>query len=156
MKALTIWQPWASLLIEGAKVHEFRNWQPPKSLIGQRIAIHAAKRIPLVSELRDLHLDIAYEAADGLYQDDALASKLLLNFFHRPERMPLSAVIGTAILGDLRPATDIFTSRGHDAPELWAWPLTETEKFRRPIPARGAQGFWNWEGPTLEQRSAQC
>ena len=44
MKALTIWQPWASLIIAGAKPFEFRGWRPPASLIGQRIVIHAAAR----------------------------------------------------------------------------------------------------------------
>lgn len=37
MKALTIWQPWASLIISGAKPYEFRGWRIPESLIGQRI-----------------------------------------------------------------------------------------------------------------------
>ena len=44
MKALTIWQPWASLIAMGAKPYEFRGWKPPKSLIGQRLAIHAGAR----------------------------------------------------------------------------------------------------------------
>lgn len=26
MKALTVWQPWASLIIMGAKPYEFRKW----------------------------------------------------------------------------------------------------------------------------------
>ena len=44
MKALTLWQPWASLVIAGAKPYEFRSWSPPRWLIGQRIVIHAAAR----------------------------------------------------------------------------------------------------------------
>ena len=65
MKAITLWQPWASLCViprpidpatfstfGGAiplpfKTIETRSWPAPKSLIGQRIAIHAAKRKPL-------------------------------------------------------------------------------------------------------------
>ena len=41
MKALTLHQPWASLIACGAKRIETRSWPPPKSLIGKRIAIHA-------------------------------------------------------------------------------------------------------------------
>jgi len=26
----------------------------------------------------------------------------------------------------------------------WAWPLSEIAAFESPIPARGAQGFWQW------------
>lgn len=44
MKALTIWQPWASLIVAGAKPFEFRGWSMPRSMIGQRIVIHAAAR----------------------------------------------------------------------------------------------------------------
>ena len=44
MKAITIWEPWASLIAHGIKREETRTWAPPVELIGQRIAIHAAKR----------------------------------------------------------------------------------------------------------------
>ena len=42
MKAITLWQPWASLIAAGAKTIETRTWSPPHSLIGQPLAIHAA------------------------------------------------------------------------------------------------------------------
>src|SRR5258708_32606761 len=45
MKAISLWQPWASLIACGAKPFETRHWAPPRELIGQTIAIHAAKKI---------------------------------------------------------------------------------------------------------------
>lgn len=45
MKAISLWQPWASLIACGAKPYETRGWAPPRGLIGQTIAIHAAKKI---------------------------------------------------------------------------------------------------------------
>jgi hypothetical protein len=45
MKAISLWQPWASLIACGAKPFETRHWSPPRELIGQTIAIHAAKKI---------------------------------------------------------------------------------------------------------------
>ncbi len=45
MKAISLWQPWASLIACGAKPFETRSWAPPRSLIGQPIAIHAAKKV---------------------------------------------------------------------------------------------------------------
>lgn len=45
MKAISLWQPWASLIACGAKRYETRSWAPPRELIGQSIAIHAAKKI---------------------------------------------------------------------------------------------------------------
>ena len=54
MKALTIWQPWASLIIAGVKPYEFRGWYPPASIIGRRIAIHAGARPVRKAEIAEL------------------------------------------------------------------------------------------------------
>lgn len=54
LKALTIWQPWSSLIMIGAKLYEFRSWLPPKSLVGQRIVNHAAARKTRLDEVEDL------------------------------------------------------------------------------------------------------
>jgi hypothetical protein len=27
----------------------------------------------------------------------------------------------------------------------FAWPLRDVQPFEPPVPARGSQGFWNWE-----------
>lgn len=43
MYALTIKQPWASLIIEGTKRIENRTWKPKDSILGSRIAIHASQ-----------------------------------------------------------------------------------------------------------------
>lgn len=42
MKAITIKQPWASLIVHGIKDIENRNWPCPRKYIGQRVFIHAA------------------------------------------------------------------------------------------------------------------
>lgn len=49
MKALTIWQPFAGLIIVGAKPLENRKWAP-KMAIGTRFAIHAGKDQPQVAD----------------------------------------------------------------------------------------------------------
>ena len=52
MKAITLHQPWASLIADGRKTIETRSWAPPRTLIGERIAIHAGWQIdkPLAAE----------------------------------------------------------------------------------------------------------
>jgi hypothetical protein len=45
MKALTVWQPWAALIVTGVKDVENRNWRPPFALLGNRLAIHAGQRV---------------------------------------------------------------------------------------------------------------
>jgi hypothetical protein len=52
IQAITLWQPWASLIARGLKRYETRSWAPPASLIGKRLAIHAgthrtARGVPL-------------------------------------------------------------------------------------------------------------
>ncbi len=42
MKAITIKQPWTSLIIHGIKDIENRTWACPKKYIGQRVLIHAS------------------------------------------------------------------------------------------------------------------
>lgn len=46
MKALTIRQPYATLIALGVKTIETRSWRAPQALIGQTIAIHAGKHRP--------------------------------------------------------------------------------------------------------------
>lgn len=50
MKALTLHQPWASLIALRVKTIETRSWPAPEPLIGQHLAIHAAKREPVIAE----------------------------------------------------------------------------------------------------------
>ena len=52
MKAITLHEPWATLIACGAKKIETRDWAPPRSLIGERIAIHAARREPGAGNLQ--------------------------------------------------------------------------------------------------------
>lgn len=137
MKALTIWQPWASMIIGGWKPYEFRGWKAPASIVGQRIAIHAAKRPIKTGELRDI-MDYVCNArgiTDGI---DPRCMDLLERVWRREVEPPMSAVLGTALLGAPRV---VSTDRTGDR---WAWPMLDRHAFAEPIPAKGAQGFWEW------------
>lgn len=46
IKVLSLHQPYASLIASGLKTIETRSWSAPASLIGKRIAIHAAGKRP--------------------------------------------------------------------------------------------------------------
>ena len=45
MHAITLHQPWASLIALGIKTVETRSWPAPARLVGRTIAIHAGKRV---------------------------------------------------------------------------------------------------------------
>lgn len=54
VKALTIRQPFIWEILQGLKKIEYRSWPPPEELVGQRIAIHAAKRRMTAAEEEDV------------------------------------------------------------------------------------------------------
>ena len=45
MKALSIRQPWAWLIVHGYKTLENRTWKLPEAMIGQRIVVHAGLKM---------------------------------------------------------------------------------------------------------------
>jgi hypothetical protein len=138
MKALTIWQPWASLIVGGWKPYEFRGWAAPVSIVGQRIGIHAAKRPIKTGELRDI-MDYACSPAGQADGIDIACMDLLERTWRREVELPMSAVLGTALLG-----TPKLVQQNLDGPR-YAWPMMAVEKFGEPVPAKGAQGFWEWQ-----------
>lgn len=156
MKALTIWQPWASLIRAGAKPYEFRGWQPPRAIVGQRIAIHAGARKIVPDEIRVLIFQLGNPARYGQpCLHAALALPLLDLALTSPQAGALvrSHVICTAILGEPKRgdlcAAEFGEHAGNDSDREgtfnWGWPLTEIERIDPPVPARGAQGLWDWK-----------
>lgn len=148
MKALTIWQPWASLIMAGAKPVEWRGWACPRWIVGQRIAIHAGARPAKPDEIADIIARIN-DAETSLIPE--LARPLLTGVHARS--WPLSSVLGTAIIGAPVPALDWvrrhapgFLDSDRIDHSKFAWPLSQIERFEPPIPARGMQGFWTWHG----------
>lgn len=141
MKALTIWQPWATLIVAGAKPYEFRRWPAPRFVRGQRIVIHAGARPVRVAEVRAIILRIM--RGDSAL-DPEVAMPILERVKHAPKCLPLAAGLGTAILGEPQRATELFPDDPDVDPHVWGWPLTDIQPFEPFVPARGAQGFWNW------------
>ncbi|MCM1189835.1 MAG: ASCH domain-containing protein [bacterium] len=147
MKALTIIQPWATLLASGKKRCETRSW---KTNYRGEILIHAGKKDPLWGI--SMMTDDAWEKvlfAFGLYDD-----------FNRFEKFPPGAIIGKAnlvncVLIDRLTAELIFKQHpeefafGNFTPGRYAWVMEDAVLFDKPILASGKQGLWNWEGELL-------
>jgi hypothetical protein len=133
MKCVSLWQPWASLVAVGAKRVETRHWPAPASVIGQRIAIHAAKT-------RD-HLDLVLDEPFSRY----LPNKDLL---------PLGAVVCTAVLAktaamyscaidELREKHPDEHAFGLYEPGRFAWVLRDVQSLPLALECRGHQGLFN-------------
>lgn len=154
MFAITIWQPWASLIAAGAKPYEWRGWEAPRRLIGQRIAIHAGARKVRREEIAELLLDIRHEGSAGTSLDVAIAVPLLERWHVSPGALPLSSVVCTAVLGQpvaaaayARQTRQVAADSDRIDHTKWGWPLTDIQAVEPMAPAKGAQGFWMWRGP---------
>lgn len=157
MKAITIWQPWASLIMVSAKPYEFR----PKSYlayinapaIGERVVIHAGARTVKPAEVEDLLARLGDDE-----NPTALVAPIARTVLERCraaakyQALPLGCGLGYATLGKPRNAGTIFRGDVADSDRAaadldaynWAWPLSDIHPFDAPIPMRGFQGFWLW------------
>ena len=119
MKALSLWQPWAQLIVTGEKLVETRGW--PTKIRG-KIAIHAAKRKPD----KTLHFaDLPLGAVVGTVEII--------------DCLPIEALYGSEY------DTPLERSYGDWAQGRYGWILRNPKRFDAPIPAAGHQGFWRWE-----------
>ena len=150
MKAITIWQPWASLLVSGRKLYETRSW--PTSYCGP-IAIHAAKR-PVCQTLDSL--------AVGRWKEREVILDCFKRLFPAPgelEQLPVGASIGTAVLtrcklvdwAFLPKLTPLEMALGDFTPGRYAWEFTNIVPVNPPVPASGMQGLWEWKNCTLQE-----
>lgn len=103
MKAISLWQPYASLIACGAKPFETRDWAPPEAMIGKPIAICAAKKIDkdIVQFVEDLmygqHPDGGFDLAHKLDATMSLTPDSLMGLFGMAV-MPIGCVVATAVL----------------------------------------------------------
>lgn len=123
MKALSIVQPWAWLIISSHKPVENRIWAPPKSLMGQRIVVHASKK-------RDtFEYTMACKLANGL---DGIKVPSI-------DALHYGAAIGTAVVRDVVE---------HHASPWFFGPfgivLDEAELWPKPVSIRGQLGLWTF------------
>jgi len=163
MKAITILQPWASLIASGAKQIETRSWATKYR--GQ-IAIHAAKSCkayhmnfafqePFYSALKDQTGCMLDQGAEGsgkriLYPlpGSVIAIADLVDCLRVIGKVSLK--IGNekrvaAFLENDMKITDNELAFGDYTIGRYAW-LLKNIKAIDPIPARGQQGLWNWAG----------
>jgi hypothetical protein len=132
MKALSLTQPWASLVVAGAKKLETRSW--PTYYRGP-LLIHAAKGFPL--------------GARAVCHRAPFCHALAAAGFHHVGELPLGQILGIVTLtGCISTAKAL---EGIDASEhsfgdygvgRFAWQFTEPLLFDEAIPCRGSLGLW--------------
>lgn len=132
MKALSLWQPWASLMARGVKRHETRHWPTPYRGM---VAIHAAKTMDLVGAPHDL-------------------CRAALDMQWPMNRPPVGVIVAVGELTACLTTDDVepFITRadreaGNFGSGRFAWAFSEVRALRRPIPMVGRQGLFNWTPP---------
>jgi hypothetical protein len=133
MKALTLTEPWASLMMLGEKNIETRSWRT--NHLGL-IAIHAAKTMPTYAKLfcHDMNVVTAFMRHDAQQ-------------WYRPGCIlcvrQLIDCVPTTEVRKLSPKERYF---GDYSEGRFAWFFRpEIKVISPPIRVRGYQGLWNWE-----------
>ena len=124
MKALTIKQPWASLIVDGYKHYEFRSW---KTNYRGKILIHAGLSLEkdMMERFKDYNLDCTLGAIIG---EAELVDCILVDEKFNQE---------------LRNIDPIVYGRSNHV-ENYAWKLINIKKYDEPIFIKGKLGLWNY------------
>jgi hypothetical protein len=166
MKALTLQQPWATLVAIGAKKIETRSW---KTDYRGPLAIHVSKDNKYIHMRgkdyicgQEPFCSVLKTAAERLFREVGMSQRI----------MPLGAVIATCNLVDCfeirgaRPVkrdgkivnTAFLEARnrlievggnelafGDYSPGRYAWLLEDVKMLPEPVPVKGRLGLWEWD-----------
>ena len=126
MKALTIKQPWASLIIEGYKKYEFRSW---KTNYRGKILIHAGLSLEKDMEERFSEYNLEYKLGYIIGEADLVDCILVDEELNKK----------------LREINPLVYGRSNHV-ETYGWKLENIKKYDNPIPRKGKLGLWNYGG----------
>lgn len=130
MKAISLWQPWASLWLTDAKIHETRHW--PTKYRGF-LYVHAAKHPIRESDISPELREICEDLWGG----------------HFWTELPFGAVIGVVNLVDCvkTEMSTVLSERdshcGDFSPGRFAWRRELLTTSIGPWPYKGRQGLFN-------------
>ena len=147
MKALTLTQPWATLVACGAKRIETRSWSTPFRGL---LAIHAAKGLGPIGGKSGLKEQCQVPAFSSALGDVCGWLKFDL------EKLPLGAIVATAKLVDVKridlplraevlaqKVTPLEIEFGDYTSGRYAWYLESVNCLEYPIKCNGALSLWD-------------
>lgn len=153
MRALSLWQPWASLMAMDAKRIETRSWMTTYT---GPVAVHATAGFPPEAQLLCLEEPFYSTLFGHGILDDTFRGLDWPTPRARVTGLPRGAVVATAVLVGCEPTDSAITEallreRGDDerlfgdyTPGRWAWFFENIEALPEPVPAVGARGLWEW------------
>lgn len=165
MPALTLWQPYASLVMAGIKPWETRSWCAPRRLWGSRIAVHAAKRPVRMDDWSHLPAEVLRSTAFVQLLDawiygavlgtvEVLYCMRVVGHGHDHHGNLIRFCEQPDPDGDLRPDPPLTSfdddGLGDYSPGRWVWRLRNPQYLADPIYTRGFQRLWTWTPPEVE------
>ena len=131
MKALTIKEPWATLIIDGYKKYEFRSW---KTNYRGKILIHAgmSEEKDMLKKFKDYNLN----CSKGMIIGEALLTDCILVTKEFEEEL-------------LKIDKTVYGRESHEM--TYAWELENVIKYDKPIHIKGKLGLWNYEEETMHE-----
>jgi hypothetical protein len=168
MKAISLWQPWASLCVIGAKHFETRHWATPHR---GPILIHAAKKwnTQLRCTVKDEPFATALKGHVGNFSPGSYVYTSI----------PLGMIVGVCDIVQMYEATgtptiqpSVWWAGGpHKDPFVlgptemafgdfhkgrWAWRLENPRRFPQPIPYRGRQQLFDVPDEIVAEQMARA
>jgi hypothetical protein len=142
VKAITLYQPWASAIACGIKTHETRSWRT--SFRGV-IAIHAAKNVPKKIREEPQYWMLYQHVMDQFDPEGDFKD------------LPTACIVTAGYVSDCVPTEAItchvspypFRLSEHDldfgdySPRRFAWRLTMIPRKFKPITCAGNRGLWD-------------
>ena len=140
MKAISLIQPYATLILLGYKTYETRSWRTTHRGL---LAIHASAGKPA----------LAREVCAANPIISAILAKHGLTF----DTLPRGAVLGTCQVGEMHPTAGMSElsitelNCGDYTAGRWAWTLYQVKPFSKPVLCRGALSLWEVPSEVKQQ-----
>jgi len=137
VRAVTLWQPFASLIACGAKRFETRSWCPPKPF-GYLVAVHAGKYFPAkLQYTAEWPLMVQALRRDGIKGRAELPKMAILCVCRLTGVLPTETA--AHVVSDMDRACGDYTSG------RFAWRLDLIHRMDPPVPFRGKRNLWIWD-----------
>jgi hypothetical protein len=139
MKAITIKQPWASLIVHGFKNIENRTWACPEKYIGHRVLIHASGKPVEMRNPNSVFTKTQWDSLPVEFQRKIICAEDIVN----SAIIGSVEIIGCSINHPSKWAEKTDASKGYYENPIYNWILANPILFPEPIPAKGKLSFGN-------------
>jgi hypothetical protein len=148
MKVISLLQPWASLVVIGAKQIETRSWN---TKYRGPLLIHASKKLTSEQVRLGQMFNMNYGTSLG-FIDDLPFGQIIgsVNLIHVVESR-YCFKDNEFVVNDITwKLTDAERSFGDYSPGRYGWLLSNPVQFVTGIPAKGSLSLWEYNGPLPE------